>query len=1506
MAEPNVEKIYKLTPVQEGMLYHKLLDEDSTEYIIQSIFQYNGELNIDMVKQSLVLLSLKHEVLRTAFIITKAGNPWQTILRDRQIELNIKRANDGMEIELLKRADLLRGFDLKNDSLLRVSIICKKDEDNIILWTMHHIIADGWCLSLLIGYFLEYYRELLNGEDYNTLRSEVEKEKANMGSYQDYIHILEGRDKEVGLQYWESLLEGYSEVANIAPIQAAKTGNEVEYLNLEIDRELSKKLQAFAQKEKITMNNIAEVAWGIVFQKYNRTNDVVFGKVVSGRDVPIKGIDHIVGLFINTVPIRIQNNQNTTIRDLLQSVHQQGVESSEYDYCPLVDIQSRSELGRNLFSTIFVYENYYVNESTFEATGSHQLGGNIIVQGTREQTNYGISVSAHYSDGLKFTVMYNPRVYGKIEVELILKRIEMVISDISTNPGKRIADIDLVSDLEKETILYQFNNTYADYPREKAIHQLFEEQVDRTPDSVALVYEGKEMTYGELNAKSNQLARILRSKGVKPDGLVGIMVERSFEMIIGILGILKAGGAYLPIDPEYPKGRIEFMLEDSGVDILLTQIWLGSKVVFNGYILELDDSVLYEGTDTNLEPQSSGNNLAYVIYTSGSTGVPKGVMVEHKSLINYCISQINRLKINGFDRAVQTSSITFDMSVEQIFTTILGGASLYLIDKNTLLDRSKFLMFMRNNAITYLHAVPSLLENLDLAGLDYLKRIVSGGELCTASLIKRLVQDKDCEFYNSYGPTETTIISTMYQVKTESIGSIVPIGKPIENFKLFIVSAEQKLSPIGISGELCISGEGLARGYFNRPELTAEKFTENPFLPGERIYRTGDLARWLPDGNIEFLGRIDHQVKIRGLRIELGEIESRLLEIEAVKEAIIIAKEDELGDKYLCAYVVAREELLTKDLRERLRESLPDYMIPSYFVQLTEFPLNPNGKVDRQALPVPEGGLSGIEYVVPRTEEEKVIAGIFSEILGSEKVGAMDDFFLLGGDSIKAIRIISKLREAGYVLSVRDLMKSPTVEQLGRIVRKCEEEMLYEQGEIEGEALLLPIQKWFFESNLPKPNHFNQSIILRTTERVEPDLITSVFDAIVKHHDILRAVYKNGRQYILSYKESARYELREHDYRGSGLKGTELAKNIEAKNNELQASINIETGPLLKVGLHKTEEADHLMVCIHHLVVDGVSWRILMEDIEIGCKQYLAGSEMKFSEKTASYKAWGSALKEYSKSNFIKREIKYWKQVAATIKEGMIEKSDTGKEGLGYISVVLEKEETDKLLYQSNKAFGTEINDLLLSGLGLAVFNLTGQKKLSVNLEGHGREAVHKKIDIDRTVGWFTSVYPVIIGLSDNVKDMIISTKEMLRKIPNKGLDYGVLKYLSEEAFNQEEAQVTFNYLGSIDAETDAHASIFGVSPYGQGIEVAVGNLKKDIITLNCIVAGGKLNVGISYRKDKFRDEDANCLGELYKESLIEVVNTCLKQDKTLKTPSDFGLSDDRVSQALLEEWLEE
>jgi len=1071
VTESNVEKIYGLTSMQEGMLYRKILNKGSTEYIIQSVFEYKGALDIEIARSSLDLLSLKHEVLRTAFLVTEV-KPLQVILRDRRIELIVRHVKDDVEIEEQKKSDVLRGFDLKNDSLMRVSALNKDNGESVILWTIHHIIVDGWSSALLFGDFFGFYEKLQKGIAYEEILDEIKEERSMSGSYQDYIHILERKDKEEGLRYWEKLLEGYSEVAEITPMHVGEAGGEpggeveretggeaggeaggevkheaggeagnaiggdaggeVERLILQIDEEISNKLQFFARQEEITLNNIAEAAWGIVLQKYNRTGDVVFGKVVSGRNAPVKGIGGIVGLFINTVPIRVRSDRDTTIRSLIQSIHTQGVESAEFDHCPLVEIQGRSTLGRHLFSTVFAFENYYIDGRALAK--SQELNLDIKMLDFREQTNYGLSLSSSYTNGrLNFSLMYDPRVYGKTEAEFILKRIGMVISDIAEYPDKTIGDVDVLAPAERRRILYEFNDTRAEYPHDKTINRLFEEQAEKTPNNIALVLNDESMTYSELNAKSNQLARLLREKGVKPDGIVGIMVERSLEMIVGIMGVLKSGGAYLPVDPGYPDDRIRFILEDGGVEILLTQSRLSGNTGFSGEKINLDEAGLYEGDATDLESTGGPGNLAYVIYTSGTTGMPKGVMVEHRGVVNLTVGQIKIFNIDERDRVLQFYSISFDGSMWIIYLALLSGATLYLVNENMLIDNYKFNSYMRDNRITFISAVPSFLEWLNLDEADSLKKIAAGGEVCPTSLAKRM--SEKLEFYNAYGPTEATVVSTIYRVDSEKIGAKIPIGKPIENYQAYILDSGAQPAFLGLPGELCISGDGLARGYLNRPELTAEKFVSNPFIPGARMYRTGDLARWLPDGNIEFLGRIDHQVKIRGFRIELGEIESRLLEIGSVKETVVIDCGDETGDKYLCAYVVSDEEIPASELRLKISEYLPDYMIPRYFVFLEKLPLSPNGKVDRKALPAPELR-SGTEYAAPRNAAEEELAYIWSEVLGRDKVGIHEDFFDLGGNSLKAIRFSYMANQKNINIDINDVFKHPTIAELAASIGK--------------------------------------------------------------------------------------------------------------------------------------------------------------------------------------------------------------------------------------------------------------------------------------------------------------------------------------------------------------------------------------------------------------------------------------------------------------------------------------
>jgi len=1307
----NIEDIIPLTSMQEGMLFHYMMESDSLEYHEQISLGLVGKINSDLLQKAWNFVIEENEMLRTIYRWKDINKPVQVILKNHQIEVDYYDISEEECLLKEKKLDEIRQEDFRNridieKETLRIALCkCSENEYTMII-SNHHILFDGWSSAIMI-------KELINA--YHALYRGLKPKAASKSKFSEYVSWIGSQDQAKQKVYWENYL---SDVENSDTFFSKAALSEVKSYEYSLCKDISNQIKVFAKENSISVASFFYGVWGILAQKLNNTRDIVIGTTISGRDHPINGIENMIGLFINTIPLRIQTAEKETIIQLLKKINETTKRQNEFGSTPLVDINAYSGISNQsqLFNSLVVIENYPLNMNDYQDEILRVNQYSAI-----ERTNYNLTLGITIQEIVKVNFRYNC-FSGEDMIVRIGQYFESIISAMIADKNSKIIDIDIMSTEEREKVLYKFNDTYFEYPRDKMIHQLFEEQVVKTPDNVALEFDGVGMTYADLNVKSNQLARTLQRNGVRVGEIIGIMMERSFEMIIGIMGILKSGGAYLPIDPDYPKDRITFMLEDSGVEKLLTQSWLNEKIEFKGEKINLDECKIYEDEADEIEIVNNSSDLAYVIYTSGSTGKPKGVMIEHRNVVNLAFGQKSRFDISEIDRILQFSSISFDASVEQIFIALFSGATLYLVDDQTLLDNSKFRVFLYNNAITHIHAIPSFLEGHDLSELGHVKRVIGGGEVFSINLMKKLsIKSK---IYNEYGPTEATVTSIMYQVKSSMDIHSIPIGKPISNYQAYILNADNKPLPIGVVGELFIGGDGVARGYLNRPELTTDKFVVNPFVKGERMYRTGDQARWLSDGNIEFLGRIDHQIKIRGFRIELGEIENRLLELEAVKEAAVIAKEDKARGKYLCAYVVTYDEIPLDDLRRRLSKVLPDYMIPSYFVGLGEMPLTSNGKVDRKALPEPKSEVEK-DYVEPKNDKEKILAKVFEEILSVGKVGAKDDFFTLGGDSIKSIRIISKLREAGYELSVQDLMKIGIVDLISKKIRKREEKISYEQEEVAGGLPLTPIQRYFFTSDLIKPNHFNQSIMLKASERMSRSAILTVLDAIVKHHDILRAVYRDGKQEILRSDKSIGYEMSVYDYRENKLSEIELAKKIEDKNNELQASIDIESGPLMKVGLFKTAVADHLMICIHHLVVDGVSWRIFIEDLEIGYKQYLAATKIKFPEKTASFKIWSESLNDYSKSDELKQEMRYWRQIAEGMLEGSLQIATVGERGVDQISDTLSDEVTSKLLYQSGKAFGTEINDILLSSLGIAIQALTGQKKVTVSLEGHGREPIH-------------------------------------------------------------------------------------------------------------------------------------------------------------------------------------
>ncbi|HRR78238.1 MAG TPA: amino acid adenylation domain-containing protein [Ruminococcus sp.] len=983
-----------------------------------------------------------------------------------------------------------------------------------------------------------------------------------------------------------------------------------------------------------------------------------------------------------------------------------------------------------------------------------------------------------------------------------------------------LTDIDIIPYKEKQLILNDFNATETEYPRDKTVVELFEEQVKKTPDNTALVFGDKKLTYAELNARANSLAHRLRELGVKPDDFVAIIADKSIEIIEGIYGIIKAGGAYLPIDPTYPEDRIAFILEDSAAKVVLKFTDEPLNIPADLTVIDLSDEKVWNGNSSDPETVNKPEDAIYCIYTSGTTGKPKGVVVEHHNVVKL-VMNCDYTELNEESVILQTGQLMFDASTFEVWGASLNGGTLHLISKENMLNAATFKNYLIDNKVNTLFITTALFNQFigeDKTIFNSLKHLMFGGEATSERHVEMLrSQNTDVDFRNVYGPTETTTFAAHYIIK-EKVDK-TPIGKPISNTQMYVLNGNE-LCGIGVPGELCIAGDGLARGYLNRPELTAEKFVKNPFGEG-RMYRTGDLARWLPDGNIEFLGRIDEQVKIHGFRIELGEIETRIRDIENIKDCAVIAREDSTGDKAIYAYYTSDNEVSVSEIRDRLSESLPEYMVPAYMMQIESIPVTRNGKLDKRALPEIESRAAR-EYAAPRNEAERAVCQAFSEILNVERVGVQDSFFELGGDSIKAIRIISKLRNAGYTATVKDVMNGKTVDKIALVVKEANDKQKYEQAEVTGKVESTPIIKEFGEWNLAKPEHFNQSMMF-PVDRIANDIIHSAIEELVKHHDVLRAVYRGKVLEIMPIAESKLLDFYEFDYSSEVDKKLAVAE----KCTEIQSSIDLENGPLVKTAVFELGDTKQMMFCIHHLAVDGVSWRILQEDFETAVSQLKEGKEVKLPEKTASFIEWSKKLKEYGEQ-IGRKEKEYWKRINSKIREGKI-KGDYAEEKAGFAVVEFSKETTEKLLTKSSNAFGAKIDEVLLAGLARAVGRVTGQKSVAIKLEGHGREEIHETISIDRTVGWFTNVYAVSLECSEDNERSIINAKDTVRSVLNMGMGFG---YVEHETM----PDICFNYLGDFSGNKTSF-----ISEYSTGNDVSTENKLEEKVILNGQVSEEKL-----------------------------------------------------------------
>jgi len=1044
--EIEIEDLYPLSPTQQGMLFHSLESPDSGMYINQVCCAFDETLDIQALERSWQKMLDRHSILRTAFVWEDLDEPLQVVCRNVRLPLRLedwrKMAGPEQEkrLESFLLADRIRGFDLSEAPLIRLTVIRAADDKFNFIWSHHHLLLDGWSVPLLLKELFETYMALYQGR---------ELELPPAPSYAEYIDWLGRRNLSEAESFWRQTLKGFAAPTRIgvdnSHANAAILETDHDSFSIRLSKAETDRLQAMSRQHRLTLNTIVQGAWSLLLSRYSGEDDIVFGTTFSGRPLDLPGAETMIGLFINLLPVRAHVNSEEFLIPWLGKLQNLLVEMQKWQFSPLIRIQEWSEVARRtpLFETVLGFENSPVVNSGRGRYDDNPMAG----MRTMERTNYPLTLKVYPGSELGFEVLYDCARFEKNTIVRLLDHLRTLLGSMAADPDQRLGEISLLNEAERHQLLSQWNNTDADYPQRELVHELFEAQARSSPDLVAVEFQDRQLSFAELNARANQLARYLIENGVGPEVKVGICMERSLEMVVGILGTIKAGGAYMPLDPAFPRDRLAFILRDTSAPVVLTQSHLlGSLPDHSAHCICLDsdwESVeKYSGSDLHVAVEDE--NLAYVIYTSGSTGVPKGVMSTHAGLRNRLLWMQETYNLTRYDRVLQKTPYSFDVSVWEFLWPLMTGARLVVAEPGGHQDAAYLLNLISEREITTLHFVPSMLrailEQDGLESLTSLRQVICSGEALPFEMQEKFFGRLDVDLHNLYGPTEASIDVTYYNCREGSKQGVVPIGKPIANTQIHILSKHLQPAPLIVPGELRIGGIGLARGYVNRPDLTAEKFMPDPLSkePGARLYKTGDLARWLEDGNIEYLGRMDFQVKIRGFRIELGEIEAVLNRHRGIKEAVVVAREDSLGDKRLIAYVVAdrQGELPEDDLRGFLQEKLPAYMVPSLFVTLDALPVTTSGKVDRKALPPPERTEKSTGYVAPRTPCEEELAKMWGELLGVERVGIREKFFDLGGNSITAVRLLAQVQKRfGQELPLNSLMRASTIEAMAGLIR---------------------------------------------------------------------------------------------------------------------------------------------------------------------------------------------------------------------------------------------------------------------------------------------------------------------------------------------------------------------------------------------------------------------------------------------------------------------------------------
>ena len=1497
---------------QQQMWLLSQLEPNNSFYSELEALRLKGFLNVVALEQSINKIIQRHEALRTNFV-TVDGQPVQVIATSLTLKMSVVdlTALPLSEVEVsaqrLATAQAQQPFDLTTDPLIQATLLKQKDTEHILLLKIHHIVWDGWSMGVFFQELAAFYTSFCNDLSFELPSLPIQY--ADFAVWQRQWLTPEVFSSQ--LAYWKQKLEGAPALLELPSdrvrpsIQTYRGAHQ----RVALSKELTLALMSLSQRQGVTLFMTLLAAFQTLLSRYTGQTDICVGTAHANRSCP--EIEGLIGFFVNTLVLRTCLSGNPSFEDVLSRVRDVALGAYAHADLPFEKLVEQLQPERSLSYTPLVQVMLVLNEPMPQIQMTGLTVSSLGVETTTAKFDLTLSLE-NTATGLMGVWKYNTDLFDASTIARMAGHFQTLLEGIVSNPTRRLSDLPLLREQEQQQLLVEWNNTFAAFPT-ACVHQLFEEQVERSPDTIAVVFEGEQLTYRELNQRANQLAHHLKTLGVGAEVLVGIYVERSIEMVVSLLGILKAGGAYLPLDPALPQESLAFRLIDAQVSILLTQKGLLKREeaqVQTVLYLNADWELIAQQSSANPNSEAIPENLAYVLYTSGSTGQPKGVAIEHQQILNYLHGILDKLQLPTGASFATVSTFAADLGNTAIFPALCTGGCLHIVSQELSTDPKALAEYFVRHPIDCLKITPAHLASLlaSNASASILPRqcLVLGGEAASWDLIEKIQQyAPNCRILNHYGPTETTVGVLTYPVSNKQASynsKTVPIGRPIANTQVYILDRLLKPVPIGVPGELHIGGASLARGYLNDLGLTAEKFISNPFndRTGTHLYKTGDNARYLPDGNIEFLGRLDRQVKIRGFRIELSEVETAIASHPAVRETVVVAREDIPGHKYLAAYIVSnqKEALTSSTLRDFLKEKLPSYMVPGAFVMLNALPLTPNGKVDHQALPTPDTASQELEtaFVAARTRLEEILARIWCEVLHLQQVSIQDNFFELGGDSILSIQIIAKTNIAGLQLTPKQIFQHQTIAELATVASTTGTRKAF-QGLVTGSLPLTPIQHRFFAQNLPEAHHYNQAFLLEVPPTFEPTLLQQALQQLLVHHDALRLRFTKSeacwQQFNALPDEAVPFSLVDL----SALPETEQTEALVATSAQLQASLNFHSGPLVQVALFNlgTSKPARLLIIIHHLAVDGVSWRILLEDLQTAYQQLESGCSIQLPAKTTSFKHWAFKLTEYARSSVARKELTYWQSLSRTqitrLPLDCSEGANT-EASARTVSVSLNVEETRALLQEVPKAYRTQINDVLLTALVQVLATWSGSNSVLVELEGHGREEILSDVDLSRTVGWFTTRFPVLLQhkATDNLGDIIKSIKEQLGAVPNRGIGYGLLRYLSGDASITSilqalpMAEVSFNYLGQFDWGMLA-GSLFKLAQSSVGPERSNLGHRSHLLDINGIVVEGQLQLEWTYSNNFHYSTTIESLAQDYASALRSLIAHCLSPSARSYTP---------------------